>query len=1419
MNNSGMALVIVVAIIAVLSSIGITFMYTMRMEEKTAFNYMQGLKASYIAKSGIEHAIIVLKSDGRDTGFVSYELSKWGYRNDDLNDSTFSAYVDDDDNSVNNDTTYISSYSDAVERRDSRWIYVADDNGDTVGRYAVLIIDESSKININTAGFQVVGSDNWDNSPDDPRQGWKPFEINLRDFFYAGSDDELKYWDLPDSLGNEWEAAQVLADNILIYQYGSDGEAGDNNFDDNADSVILGHDGIDNDADGDVDEEDEGLDDPYEFVAWKPYTYVGGVNADTPFITVEEIKEVADIGDTTFQKIKPYLTVYSSDENTTDSGFLRMNINLIKDATSLYSVMFEAWQDLISPDFTYEELKRLSAQCAVNTIDYADTDNVSTFLEISHEDTGLVTGVSAVDNLNDSNQNWDDDEWIGAKITVVSASGLKQVRTIYDNDNNMVWITRNWDTDPPAGSYYHIQDNAVTRGVEAIRINEIMVKPAYQWEAEELFENSEDFGIDWDFDTNDTGIYSEIPSTITDPKTISADMEIYREGFYRLRALTYSSAPDTGLVANDGDGYDTTLEVIGKLWEDDQWESALVTVISENPPGTTIEQTRRVISNEGSMLEIDSSEPWNTVPDPNDGFSVAQDHSFTITLKSDAPDVVLEAGTRNIGGWLLEDLGIIEVKDAGLGEIELETSENTNERNGARLDYIQLSQQPDCEYVELVNISDNDVDIGGWVLATSAGWTGTIPDDTIIEAREYMVLAVDKDDSLSLDFDQDDDDVPIKAQDNIFVENTWFDGNNSDRVVQLQLSTSPINIAEDGFGDTIILSGSIFTDSPIEIPAGKEESGEYIVIGENTLQIGSSPWLNNQWKGATIIANIDVNGDGSDTQITRQVSSNTSDTITISTKWDWSGAVIDESSSNRSYYIFFKPMAVTLYKGALADQQIVSQVNYLAEDINRVCYTQENDVPVYGFIALEKDDPTAVWDRNNDGVDDMWHLNKADLEVPEIFGATPTMENSVCVNNPSLAINANVANLPFATIGKIKDVSRMRIEVFGWASDGGDDTLEDNTKTWGSDDWEGAYVLIASGKGAGQIREIKSNTSNEITVTQDWTTNPNNTSEYHIFFEWSQIGYDYYLDKEDTKLVQRIADKITVSQKRLEAENSTYYNNGVWDLAENPADDTFLTPYYSCSNPAVNPNDTGIWIWGIDQRINPDTAIYELYISGRVVGLDAPDTMLVKVTTGVIDQITGNPTTVTREISFAPDNIADFGQITIGGDIVPANPGEFLKVEIWKDYTDINTIYFDAVILAPEYRTYGRININTADTVILQSLPGITQPIATAIVNYRQDLDGYDGIDDYNVLNSDDGPFNDIGEILNVEDAGGNKVISLDIFSKISNLITTKSKVFTIISTGQALRKSDKGTITYPAGSTDRYEILGEKKYMVVMER
>ena len=143
MNESGVALIIVVAIIAILSAIGVTFMYEMRMEEKAAFNYMNSLKASYIAKSGIEHAIAVLKEDGGDTGYDWYR-EKWGYDTTINNSMIFGgSEIDLDDTNV---TTNLTAGN------ESKWLYVVDDNGDTVGRYAVLIIDESSKININTAG-------------------------------------------------------------------------------------------------------------------------------------------------------------------------------------------------------------------------------------------------------------------------------------------------------------------------------------------------------------------------------------------------------------------------------------------------------------------------------------------------------------------------------------------------------------------------------------------------------------------------------------------------------------------------------------------------------------------------------------------------------------------------------------------------------------------------------------------------------------------------------------------------------------------------------------------------------------------------------------------------------------------------------------------------------------------------------------------------------------------------------------------------------------------------------------------------------------------------------------------------------------------------------------------------------------------
>ena len=1335
-SENGMALIIIVAIVAILSAIGITFMYNMRMEEKAAFNYMNSLKASYIAKSGIEHAIAVLKEDGGDTGYDAYS-DRWGYDTDlDAWDGIFNAYLDNDDDSINNDSflgyfslsTTVSpncSPGGCTEGRDSRWIYVYDDAGNIVGRYAVLILDESSRININTAGNRQ-------------NQGWGPFEVSFVNFLNACG---FSIFDI----NNAWDiepTGPYLKRGLTQYRYGCLSYDFDNvpgTFgDDNADSVILATDGIDNDGDGITDnwvslnnggqwnfstddlnddgeptwgepnvnmqyyEPVEGVDDPYEFISWNPY-YSGSTNFDTPLITTEEIKHVYGIGTGTanFDAIKPYITVYSSDENTNDSGLLRLNINLVKDAMALYTVMYDAWEGLIPNYYTYDQVRRMASQVAVNTIDYADRDNVSTFLELS--------------------------DALGNETTIA-------------------------------------------RGVEAIRINEIMVKPAYQWEAEELFANQdqlEPFALTptgWHSDTNDTDIYSKTPED-TPGASVSAVMEIKRKGFYRVRVLLH----------DDGD----------------------------------------------TIIVGDSSNPDYEVP---------TDSSFEVSIDDEMSNNIFRrfAGERCVKGWLLDDLGVVEIEEPGDYTLTLTTSDSIDEAGKAtedansddltdntkdwdddqwiggiivvedqvreivdndddriviasawddnpgtdspyqiflkeaRLDYIQLSQQPDCEYVELVNISDKDIDISEWTLTTSGGWVGRIPNGTVIEKasseKNYLVLVVDKDDSMWLMFDQEDDPaVPTKMEDEIFFENTWPEVD-FDRVVQLELSTAPVNIAENAFGDTVALVGSIFEDSPLIIlPDEWEDSGTatFGTTTNYTLTDGIKNWDDDQWKGATITATItaDVWIAGVPTslpaqQITRQISENDTNVVTITTKWIWydDAAIIDVSATD--YHIFFAPPAVTLWKGQLDEQKIVAQVDYLAGDIQDTpCYTQSVDgTNVYGFVALEKNDPTAIYDMDEDGIDDSWLLNIGEegfsIEGIPMPGGTPGEENSVYDKDPNVDIE--VRNLPFATIGDIKEVS----------------------------------------------------VSGEIGISG-------------ITDEWSRLGYDsvnndYILD------IKMLADKITVSEKRLEAEEA-YYNLTNWGYNDpNAPDGIFLTPYYS----VVADDQSDTWWWGLKDKVYPYTGFYSLYLKGEIE--DDSGLVRVNVTTGaeVIEDV---------PLTFAPDGTVYFGQVEIGGAIpsAPAPDQDLLAVCVTKKGGS-PLACFDAVILTPENRTYGRININTAPAEVLYAL-GLNGQQVVNIIDHRDE----DSTETIRVLGGSvytgvetgiaDTSFKTIGEILDVEDGSGNKIIDLDEFSRISNLITTKSKIFTIISTGQALRVSDNGTVFAP--DSQYYEILGEKKYMVIMER
>lgn len=68
----------------------------------------------------------------------------------------------------------------------------------------------------------------------------------------------------------------------------------------------------------------------------------------------------------------------------------------------------------------------------------------------------------------------------------------------------------------------------------------------------------------------------------------------------------------------------------------------------------------------------------------------------------------------------------------------------------------------------------------------------------------------------------------------------------------------------------------------------------------------------------------------------------------------------------------------------------------------------------------------------------------------------------------------------------------------GTATAGGANTITNTAKAWTTNQWTNYQVRIVSGTGAGQIRTVSSNTGTQITVSANWTTNPDATSVYSL---------------------------------------------------------------------------------------------------------------------------------------------------------------------------------------------------------------------------------------------------------------------------------------------------------------------------------
>ena len=167
----------------------------------------------------------------------------------------------------------------------SKWMLIKNNDEKVYGRYRFKIEDEASKVNINKAFLLKNGKGT----------GWDTGEIVL-----------------PRALGVPRKSAQKLLD----YRYGRNKIPGSRG-DDDQNNLILMADGIDNNANGIIDEEDEGINDPKEYSA----EHLKG--DDTKFSSMTELMNVmlADnkklspkLRDGIMRELPKRATIYSIDK-------------------------------------------------------------------------------------------------------------------------------------------------------------------------------------------------------------------------------------------------------------------------------------------------------------------------------------------------------------------------------------------------------------------------------------------------------------------------------------------------------------------------------------------------------------------------------------------------------------------------------------------------------------------------------------------------------------------------------------------------------------------------------------------------------------------------------------------------------------------------------------------------------------------------------------------------------------------------------------------------------------------------------------------------------------------------------------------------------------------------------------------------
>jgi len=572
---------------------GVAFAFSMFLETQATQQFVSTAQARYLAEAGVNHAWALIDED------------RLGSRVDDASEAWTKTPAGSDVD-VDGDGTL-----------DARWWLVTDAERRTIGRYAVKVTDEAAKAHLNAvqANPSTLGAG----------------AINLTKLLAeAGISD-----------------AQAVAETIEQYRYGPDGRPG----------IAQ----VDDDGDGAVDEEDE----------YQPLSLRGD---DRRLESLEDLVAIAGLDAKQLSRISQLATVYSWDVNVSVTGKARVNVNTAT-ADELLAVLLEAgvddpWQaavnmaDYVDPDVEMSRVSKSSQTLLLSNVGplgswtwvegavahYESTEPggqplswsapvpTGSFRVLARGVSGSTVGDMTVAGV--FKPSVESGEFLG---TFTFEAGKPPTVTVtHQAGAGTACAFRGLELVPEV-----VSAGTIVRGVEAIRINELMVDPKIDFEiASATFDPQ---GSDW---ACPAGSKSCFNSGVGQARWSWAS-SLVQPGRYYVRVF-----------------------------------------------GTGIGQTVGEVRIDGNSKKLVHGQ---THPSP---ITVGSDGKITLTIGKTSSD----------GTYYVER--------------------------------ISLSRQPDGEYVELINLSDREIDVSGWTLGGDAagGRQARLPQGSLIKAHGLLVAAVDLED-------------------------------------------------------------------------------------------------------------------------------------------------------------------------------------------------------------------------------------------------------------------------------------------------------------------------------------------------------------------------------------------------------------------------------------------------------------------------------------------------------------------------------------------------------------------------------------------------------------------------------------------------------------------------------------------------